>query len=325
MYQRTDRPEPLFGHIFDEDTGFLVTFTAQQARLRRPDARHNELASIRQRSWAYPGESEKAATYLMAEAGHQRDAYFCVHLFREPNTRLAAHTVPAIRSLWLDEDEGIYPEAGPQPTAAVASSATRRHLYWKLTQAVSVEWAVAMNRRIAAWAEGDSGKAALASVLRPPGTWNFKRHPQVDQVVGEVTGVEPWDPEVLEQAIPALPLANDRPGSVEPYDGPDVDLADYLENVQILAEVPDGLGVKVAVVCPWISEHSAGDRTGTYVGQRAGGGLWFFCHHQHCQARSWRDFAQYARSHREPVAGLININFRTGDPSAARKAVVRLD
>jgi hypothetical protein len=320
-----DRPEALFGHIFGEDKGFVVTFTAQQARLRRPDARHNELAAIRQRSWAYPAETEKAAAYLMAEAGRQRDAYIGVHLFREPNTRLAAHTVPTIRSLWLDEDEGIYPEAGPQPTAAVASSATRRHLYWKLTRAVSVEWAVAMNRRIAAWAEGDSGKAALASVLRPPGTRNFKRYPQVYQVVGELTGAAPWDPEILEQAIPALPKASDRLGSTEPYNGPDVDLAGYLENVQIVAEVPDELGVKLAIVCPWINEHSGGDRTGTYVGQRAGGGLWFYCHHEHCQGRSWRDFTQYARSHREPGDRLININFRTGDPSVAKKAVIRLD
>jgi hypothetical protein len=325
LYQRKARPESLFGHIFGEDTGYLVTLTAQQARLRRPDARHNELADTRQLSWPYPEKGEKAAEYLVAQAQGGRDTYFGVHLFREDGNRRATNAAATVRSLWLDEDDGQFPGDGPEPTAVVYSSASRRHTYWRLSRPMPAEWVVEMNRRIAAWAEGDSGKAALASVLRPPGTRNFKRHPQVDQVVGEVTGVEPWDPEVLEQAIPALPLANDRPGSVEPYDGPDVDLADYLENVQILAEVPDGLGVKLAVVCPWISEHSAGDRTGTYVGQRAGGGLWFFCHHQHCQARSWRDFAQYARSHREPVAGLININFRTGDPSAARKAVVRLD
>jgi hypothetical protein len=260
----------------------------------------------------------------MAEAGRQRDAYIGVHLFREPDTRLAAHAVPTVRSLWLDEDEGTYPEAGPQPTAAVASSAARRHLYWRLNQAVSVEWAVAMNRRIAAWAGGDSGKAALASVLRPPGTRNCKRHPQVDLVVGEFTGIPAWDPGVMDQAIPEL-ADPPAPSARQPYDGPDVDLADYLENVEILAEVPDELGVKLAIVCPWISEHSSGDRTGTYVGQRAGGGLWFFCNHAHCQGRSWRDFTQHARSHREPVAGVINIDSRTGDPSAARRAVVRLD
>src|SRR5215213_5257845 len=118
------QPEALFGHIFGEDTGFLVTFTAHQARFRRPDARHNELADTRQRSWSYPVEVERAAKYL-----------------------LATNAAATVRSLWLDEDEGAYPEIGPQPTAVVASSAKRRHLYWRLTQDVAVEWAVTMNRR----------------------------------------------------------------------------------------------------------------------------------------------------------------------------------
>jgi hypothetical protein len=297
LYQQLTRPEGLFRHVFDEDKGFLVTFTAQQARLRRPDARHNELAGIQQRSWAYPAESERAAAYLVAEAGRQRDAYIGVHLFREPDTRLAAHTVPAIRSLWLDEDEGTYPEAGPQATAAVASSATRRHLYWKLTRAVSVEWAVAMNRRIAAWAEGDRGKAALASVLRPPGTRNFKRHPQVDQVVGELTGAAPWDPEVLEQAVPRLPETGASRRCEKPYDGSRIDLLDFLEDVavEIVGEVPDELGAKVAVICPWVGEHGAGDPTGTYAGQLANGALWFHCHHAHCFGRTWPEFRHRTR------------------------------
>jgi hypothetical protein len=303
LYQRTTRPDPLFGHIFGDDTGFLVTFTAQQARLRCPDARYNELASIRQRSWSYPAESEKAASYLMAEVGRQRDAYFCVHLFRKTNTRLAKHTMPTVRSLWLDEDQGTYPEAGPQPTAAVASSATRRHLYWRLSRAVSVEWAVAMNRRIATWAEGDCGKAALASVLRPPGTRNFKRYPKVDDVVAELTAAVPWDPEVLEQAIPPLPsedigATNKRSEKEkEPYDGPTLELHDFLEDaaVEIVAEVPDELGVKLAVICPWVGEHGGGDPTGTYAGQLANGALWFHCHHAHCFGRTWPEFRHRTR------------------------------
>lgn len=297
IIQSTSRPESLFWHLFQEDRGYLVTFTAQQARLRRPDARHNELASIRQRSWSYPTESKKAAAYLMAEARRQRDAYFCVHLFRERNTRLAKHTMPTVLSLWLDEDQGTYPEDGPQPTAAVASSATRRHLYWRLTQAVSVEWAVAMNRRIAAWAEGDCGKAGLASVLRPPGTRNFKRHPQVDQVVGELTGSGPWAPEVLEQAVPRLPENGTSRRCEKPYDGPRIELLDFLEDVavEIADEVPDELGVKFAIVCPWVAEHGGRDPTGTYAGQLANGALWFHCHHAHCFGRTWPEFRHRVR------------------------------
>lgn len=290
IIQSITRPEPLFGHVFGRDTGFLVTFTAQQARLRRPDARHNELVDNRQRSWAYPGEAEKAADYLIDEAQLERDCYVGVHLYREFGNRRAANAAATVRSLWLDEDAGHFPEEGPEPTAIVRSSAARRHLYWQLSHPVAVEWAVTMNRRLAAWAGGDMGKAGAASVLRAPGTANYKRAPRVDLVVGEFTGALPWEPEIIEEAVPELPQPKSSPIRAEPYDGPELDLASYLANVQVLGEVPDSVGTKYAIVCPWISLHSGGDRTGTRIGQRENGALWFHCDHEHCQGRTWRDF-----------------------------------
>jgi len=288
--------------MFGRDSGFLVSFTGQQARFTQADARSNELTSTRQLSWPYPAKAREASDYLIAQTQDRRESYFGVHLFREAGNRLSANTVTTVRCLWLDEDDGHFPEDGPQPTAAVRSSASRRHLYWLLAQPVAVEWAVAMNRRLASWAGGDAGKAGLSSVLRAPGTANYKRHPKVDVVVGEFTGALPWEPEVLDQAIPAL-----RPGppqkEQESYDGPDVDLGPYLKNVEVLGEVSDSLGDKYQIICPWISQHSGGDRTGTHVGQRAGGGLWFCCRHQHCQHRTWREFKRKVRP-----AGRIKIS-----------------
>jgi hypothetical protein len=139
------------------------------------------------------------------------------------------------------------------------------------------------------WAGGDAGKAGAASVLRAPGTANYKRDPQVDLVIGEFTGQEEWDPEVLNQAVPEIPKPS-SPARTVPYDGPEIDLAPYLERVEVLSEVADSMGTKYAIVCPWIQEHSGGDRTGTRVGQRANGACWFHCDHQHCQGRSWKDF-----------------------------------
>jgi len=290
LYQGIYRPEALFGHIFGEDTGFLVTFTAHQARFRRPDARHNELADTRQLSWPYPEKVEEASGYLIAEAQERRESYFGVHLFRKAGNRLAANTAPTLRCLWLDEDDGHFPKDGPEPTATVRSSAARRHLYWLLAHPVAVEWAVAMNRRLAAWAGGDTGKAGLSSVLRAPGTANYKRDPRVDLVVGEFTGVPPWEPEVLDQAVPEVPEPSPSSESREPYDGPEVDLMPYLKNVEVLGEVADSSGTKYAIVCPWVHEHSGGDRTGTRIGQRENGALWFHCDHSHCQGRTWREF-----------------------------------
>jgi hypothetical protein len=75
-----------------------------------------------------------------------------------------------------------------------------------------------------------------------------------------------------------------------PYEGPPVELEPYLEQVEVLGELPDGLGRKFAIVCPWVEEHASGDRSGTRVGRRHGGGCWFHCDHAHCAGRTWREF-----------------------------------
>ncbi len=159
-----------------------------------------------------------------------------------------------------------------------------------------------MNRQLATWAKGDTGKAGLASVLRAPGTANFKRHPQVDLVVGEFTDSGPWEPEVMDQAVPELPKGppqdRRRSGVGEFYDGPEVELEPYLFGVEVKGVLPDEHGTKYAIVCPWVHEHTGGDRSGTRVGQRDNGALWFHCDHAHCQGRTWHDFKRVVRRRR---------------------------
>jgi hypothetical protein len=97
------------------------------------------------------------------------------------------------------------------------------------------------------------------------------------------------------QAEIAQLVANEFPDSTRPskpgqYHGPPVELDPYLEFVEVLGEVPDGLGCKFAIRCPWIDQHSGADPTGTYVGVRENGGAWFFCWHSHCASRGWREF-----------------------------------
>jgi len=199
-------------------------------------------------------------------------------------------------ALWLDEDDGHFPDNGPQPTFIVHSSANRRHLYWRIAEPIPTAKAVELNRRIAIWSGGDAGKAGCASVLRVPGTFNFKRQSDVDHVVGEETGVEPWSLEILAHAIPPLPekpKPKPRPKSGGKRHVPDVPLAEWLDQagVEVLEQAPDDTAViKFAVVCPWVDVHTGGDRTGTYVGEYADGQRFFGCHHQHCEGRFYRDF-----------------------------------
>ncbi|HEY6711874.1 MAG TPA: hypothetical protein VI055_06350 [Rubrobacter sp.] len=79
------------------------------------------------------------------------------------------------------------------------------------------------------------------------------------------------------------------------YQGPAVGLDEYLEHVEVLGEVPDSAGLKLAIVCPWLSQHTNQDRSGTYVGRYAEGGPWFRCWHSHCDGRTWREFRNALR------------------------------
>jgi hypothetical protein len=96
---------------------------------------------------------------------------------------------------------------------------------------------------------------------------------------------------LIERQFPTTP----RRAPTEAYDGPQVALVEYLDTIEVLGEVPDGTGVKFRIRCPWISEHGAGAATGTYIGQRHDGGLWFQCWHAHWSSRGWVEFRQAVR------------------------------
>jgi len=49
---------------------------------------------------------------------------------------------------------------------------------------------------------------------------------------------------------PEIPSSSTKTSSTAPYDGPEVELAEYLANVEVIRELSDGLGVKCAIVCP---------------------------------------------------------------------------
>jgi hypothetical protein len=250
----------------------------------------------RQRYWRYPAHAQRASGWVIDQAQLGRDTYVGVHLFREWGNRRADNALPTVRALWLDEDDGRYPDDGPEPTAIIHSSAYRRHLYWRLTHPVAVEWVVSLNRRIAQWAGGDTGKAGLASVLRPSGTANFKRD-KPDLVGGYLLDAPEWEPEVLDQAVPLLEEPNAQRAAHAPSfaTGAPVDLQPYLNAVEVIGPAQDESAVKFAIICPWLSEHSGGDKSGTYLMQFPSGAPHFVCKHQHCEQRRWQEFKSKVR------------------------------
>lgn len=79
-----------------------------------------------------------------------------------------------------------------------------------------------------------------------------------------------------------------------PYNGTPgekLDLAEFLSasGIAVLGEIPDATAERVfRIVCPWVHEHTGGDRSGTRAGQYADGAVWFICEHAHCAERGWR-------------------------------------
>jgi hypothetical protein len=168
----TERTAALWAHLFEGLEGYLVTFTGQQST--RPNARPNELDATEQLSWRWPNEAEDAADYLLKQSQTRRDAYFGVHLFRRSGNRKAENAAEVL-ALWVDGDGARVLKNWPQPTAVVESSPGRHHFYWRLTQPIDPEYAAQLNKRLCYGMSGDKGKWGLGTILRAPGTLNYKR------------------------------------------------------------------------------------------------------------------------------------------------------
>jgi len=171
----------LWEHVFGEPEGYLCTFTGEQV-----ETGANVLSAPEHEWFEWPGEMVLAAEHLLEEAERGRDAYFGVHLFREPGTRQGGrrgeNAVGEVMTLWCDGDGAVVPDAWPQPTLTIESSPGRHHYYWRLEKPIAAERATALNKRIAYGMGGDRGKWGLATVLRAPGTLNYKRE-ETHQVV----------------------------------------------------------------------------------------------------------------------------------------------
>ena len=287
--------------LFGDQTGYLKTFTGEQARFSNPNARQNELTRVSNRTWRYPEGASAAAAYLVKQSKMRQDAYFGVHLYRSAESgRLAANAVKLVRALWMDGDGAKIPDSWPPPSAVVHSSLGREHFYWTLEDEVPADAAVKLNKRMAVAIEADKGKAGLSTVLRAPNTLNYKRETP-ELVTMEIHGGS-YAVEDISALVPELQKASPLRGlnkhrhrvSQAPWQAPwraKFDLVEWMlqRGVPLGPEVLDSKGRKWRLsecpIAPPGKEH--GD--GVYIGHHASGAPWFQCYHDHGQGYIWQD------------------------------------
>ena len=286
--------------LFGDQTGYLKTFTGEQARFSNPSARQNELTRVANRTWRYPEQAPPAAAYLIRQSNMRKDSYFGVHLYRSTGAgRLAADAVDLVRALWVDGDGAKVPAPWPLPSAVVHSSHGREHFYWTLEQPIPAREAVKLNKRMAVAMGADRGKAGLSTVLRAPDTLNYKRDTP-ELVTMEITGGR-YTANEIDSVVPELPvvlprvgpgrLATKRPPWAKHIKSREFDLVEWMGiwGVPAGSEVMDSKGRKWRLLeCPIAppgKEHS----DGVYIGHHASGAPWFQCYHDHGQGYTWQD------------------------------------
>jgi CHC2 zinc finger/RepB DNA-primase from phage plasmid len=172
----------------------------------------NELLELRRRlpsdgmaSEFHPiHDREQLARAVMEHAGHTD-----VYIGCAPRTR-AAGTKDAIRHvwvLWAECDGARAVEAArsfrPAPSVIIGSgSGSNCHAYWPLIEPLSAPAAEVANLRLAAALGADLACFDASRILRPPGTWNYKREPPTPVVAMRMA---------VEQAFVAADVVRNAP------------------------------------------------------------------------------------------------------------------
>jgi hypothetical protein len=135
------------------------------------------LATVRERFFSWPAETEAAVRYALAQDRANREVYFCTHLLSAKQRR-REHAAP-ISCLWSDVDDGDLSK-GPAPSLVFETSPKRYHGYWLLTESIDPKRAEEMNKRLAEAIDADPSGCDLTQVLRVPLTHNYKPQATMD-------------------------------------------------------------------------------------------------------------------------------------------------
>jgi hypothetical protein len=204
--------------------GLPETITFLERILPEPDADATYFCFATNRPQNYKCATAEAVAHRAWDfSAERRDAYMALASFRKGERRKQCYAVEA-RSLWLDLDCGkkdspSYPSLKEArealdrfvddlglPLPLVVVSGMGYHVYWPMTQGIAPgRWKTLAGRlKAAALAErliaDHSRTCDMASVLRVPGTLNFKYSPPLPVEI-ESWGDDPVGPEELEEAL----------------------------------------------------------------------------------------------------------------------------
>lgn len=132
----------------------------------------NKFRDIKERYFSWPEGAEQAAQWAQQESRNGREVYQCSHLLTDKK-RVKENAVPP-KSLYSDGDGAKIPDWMPPPNVVIESSPERQHYYWTLTDSMTPEAFEELNKKVTYAIGADKGKWGLTTLLRVPGTKNYK-------------------------------------------------------------------------------------------------------------------------------------------------------
>lgn len=198
-----------------------------------------------------------------------------------------AQNVVGIRNLFVDFDAEPQKQPHLAPSMIIASG-SGPHWYWMVDDCPVDGFATAQ-KRLALHYGSDPVVHDLPRVMRVPGFWHLKRDPLMVSLVAapgyryslrQIVGDLPAIP------APCRPRPTDRPFSAPSAITSDP-VAVFVGAGMYGRQIGEG---KHSVVCPWTSEHTHQDWTGTdgstvlWETGTAGRPVWH-CSHAHCSGR----------------------------------------
>lgn len=170
----------------------------------------NRLTDIEERYFSWPEEAEQAARFANQESLKGREVYQCAHLLSAKRRVKENAILP--KALYADGDGAKIPDWIPSPNVVIESSPGRHHYYWNLSEPITQEEFERLNKEVTYAIGADKGKWGLATLLRVPGTKNYK---YVDTPTVEIAKIEDkaHDPKDIHRALPHL--KEDQEGSAE--------------------------------------------------------------------------------------------------------------